>query len=99
MGQAQLARELAPLGLFLFFFDKTIFLILFLKQNKHNFLNKTPNELKLISKFLYKQNTLNKTQNLVFLKIKIMSLFRIEQGFNKTYVAYLKCHFSNNEIK
>ena len=59
------------------FFDKRFFLF-FKTENKHKFCLKTPKEFKLVSKILYKQNTLNKTQNLVFLKYKIIALFKIE---------------------
>ena len=64
LGLAQQGWKVAAV---LFFFEKD-FLLLFLRQNKHNFLNKTPNEFKIISKFIYKQNTLNKTTTLSILK-------------------------------
>ena len=47
----------------------------------------------LFLKFCKNKIHLTRHIHLVFLKIKIKSLFKIEQGFNKTNVAYFKCHF------
>ena len=96
VGRLGLGGLLRPV---LFFFEQNLF-SLFQKQNKDNFCLKTPNKFKPLSKKIC-TNKVHTTRHkaLVILEIKIMSLFKIEQGFNKTYVAYLKCHFSNNEIK
>ena len=75
MGSAQLGAGLARArranaACSIFFFETKLF-SLFQKQNKDNFCLKTPNEFKLVSKILHKQNTLNKTHTLgIFEKLK-----------------------------